>query len=136
MRKEGRDASTRMDGEVLECCSWTPQPQPLLSVPVPPASTSSIHLQRRKTPQPREKTDVPEGCWVTGWHVGVPQLFIPIRAFWSFVPFFLLSPLLDSNDACFDPCIEHNFCLMLEGTGWAFEIHCTSTSWYKMPFTL
>lgn len=51
MRKEGRGASTRMDGEMLECCSWTPQPQPLLSVPVPPASTSSIHLQWSKTPQ-------------------------------------------------------------------------------------
>ena len=32
--------------------------------------------------------------------------------------------------------IQHNFLLTQEGTVWAFEIHGTSTSWWKLLFTL
>lgn len=92
-----------------------------------PTALLAVSQQRKQTS--RRGAGSQDGTWGSlsfsspSEHFGVSCLF-------------LLSPLLNSNDACFDPCIEHNFCLMLEGTGWAFEIHCTSTSWNKMPFTL
>lgn len=91
--------------------------------------TSLLAVSRQGKQKSRRGAGSQDGTWGSlsfsspSEHFGVSSLF-------------LLSHLLSSNDSCFDPRIEHNFCLTLEGTVWAFEIHCTSTSWCKMPFTL